>query len=180
MKSLHINSKNKNSAELNNLISDGKHVFVIVYMVGCGPCNATRPEWEKIKESLDNDSLQNDGLVVADVDQEMMGDIPNLGPISGFPTMRYFHNNGNGLETENYEDSAIADKNRKVESFVQWINTKRPTHKKQHHTKKHKNRSASTLRGGKRRRRRRMRLRTNKKNGKSNKRRKHSRRARTY
>ena len=175
MKSLHINPKTQNSNELNKFISDGKHVFVIVYMVGCGPCNSTRPEWEKIKERLDNNSLQNDGLVVADVDQEMMDNIPNLGPISGFPTMRYFHHNGNSLETENYEDSAIADKNRSVDSFVQWINTKQPANKKQQHTKKLKNRSVS-LRGGKRRKKRR----TNKKNGKSNKRRKHSRCARTY
>lgn len=178
MKSLHINPKNQNSEELNKFISNGKHVFVIVYMVGCGPCNSTRPEWEKIEESLDNNSLHNDGLVVADVDQEMMDNIPNLGPISGFPTMRYFHHNGNTLETENYEDSAIADKNRSADSFVQWINTKHPAHKKQRHTKKHKNKSVSTLRGGKRRRKRRMR--TNKKNSKSNKRRKHSKRARTY
>ena len=54
MKSLHINPKNQNSEELNKFISNGKHVFVIVYMVGCGPCNSTRPEWEKIEESLDN------------------------------------------------------------------------------------------------------------------------------
>jgi hypothetical protein len=172
MKRLHINPNNKNSNELNKLISDGKHVFVIVYMVGCGPCNSTRPEWEKIEERLDSNSLQNDRLVVADVDQEMMGDIQDLGPISGFPTMRYLHHNGNSLETENYEDSEIPDKSRNVESFIQWINTKQPVHKNSQHTKKHKTKTKSTQQGGKKRRRKKTR--TVKKSNKR-RRRKHSR-----
>ena len=45
---LHIDS-DKNASLVDKHIQNGDNVFVLVYMVGCGPCNATRPEWDKLK-----------------------------------------------------------------------------------------------------------------------------------
>ena len=54
---LHIDTKNYNVKDngetpiqtLNKFITSGKNVFALIYMEGCGPCNATRPEWQKLK-----------------------------------------------------------------------------------------------------------------------------------
>jgi len=57
MKILHIDPKTKNSKLFNEYVEKGKDVFVIFYLEGCGPCNATRPEWKKIENAL-KDFLQ--------------------------------------------------------------------------------------------------------------------------
>ena len=50
------NEKNKDGKPmidaLNDLIekNNNNKVFILYYMEGCGPCNETRPEWEKIKK----------------------------------------------------------------------------------------------------------------------------------
>ena len=48
---LHINSE-KDVSKIDKLIKQGKDVFILVYMEKCGPCNATRPEWDKIETAL--------------------------------------------------------------------------------------------------------------------------------
>ena len=48
---LHINSK-QDSKKIDKYIKNGSDVFILVYMVGCGPCNATRPEWAKLDGAL--------------------------------------------------------------------------------------------------------------------------------
>ena len=51
---LHIDSASSNANVLNTYIKEGKQVFILFYMEGCGPCNATRPEWKKIENVLKN------------------------------------------------------------------------------------------------------------------------------
>jgi thiol-disulfide isomerase/thioredoxin len=115
---IHINSSKGDPEELNNHIKNGKHVFVLFYMEGCGPCNATRPEWKKLENILINES---DDIVIADVDQELLSKIDGLKTQpSGFPTMRYIK----GDVSEDYEDSSIDKKDRSVDSFVKWIQSK--------------------------------------------------------
>jgi hypothetical protein len=93
--------------ELNNAIKNGNHVFLLIYMEGCGPCNATRPEWEKVKNVL-KEKYKNKYIHLP------------LNP-AGFPTMVYISQKGKNIQ--NYED---LKKDRKVDSFVEWIlqNTK--------------------------------------------------------
>lgn len=136
---LHINSKDElhPNKELrkkyqlpqtskNNIVDDiiknKNNVFVLIWMEGCGPCNATKPEWFKLESALQNNT--DDELVVLDVNQEMLSDIKGLGNVEGFPTMKYFSNKGK--KVQNYEDSSIRDKDRSVDSFINWIesNTK--------------------------------------------------------
>jgi len=99
----------------------GHHCFVLIYLVGCGPCNMTKPEWKKVANSFGyrND---NQGVVMVDVDQDNLDQIrPAIGnyPISGFPTMLHVHRD---MKTSSYEDSNVKNKNRSAESFREWIN----------------------------------------------------------
>jgi hypothetical protein len=150
---LYINQKNyKNGKE--NLVEQldklmGKKdnkIFLLIFMEGCGPCAATRPEWAKLKNVLPDDFLNRDDIVVASIDHELCEQLKNLkSKPPSFPTMRFI--TGGGDEVENYEDSNIENKDRTVDSFVEWIKLK------------------SSKTGGKRRSKTRK-LRKNKKGGK--------------
>ena len=125
---LHIDTKNyKNNNEklikqLNNIIDNKKNkVFILYYMEGCGPCNATKPEWAKIKNVLKH--LEHDNsIAVVDIDQVLSSKIKGQHQPVGFPTMRFITNNGKTVE--NYEDSNIDTKDRTIDSFVEWIKSK--------------------------------------------------------
>lgn len=118
---LHIHSE-KDVAKINKHIEDGCHVFILVYMEGCGPCNATRPEWEKLDSALSKQYAKNNNIVVIDVNKDFLPNIKHIGSIDGFPTMKYIGNHGSNVET--YEDSPIKTKDRSVSSFINWIETK--------------------------------------------------------
>ena len=112
------------------LTSKDKHVFILYFMEGCGPCNATRPEWYKIENVLPANGLDRDDIVIASIDQRLSGKLKVGTPPSSFPTMRYITNNGNVIE--NYEDATFShDKDRTVDSFVEWIQSKASSPKRQ-------------------------------------------------
>ena len=112
---LHINSKSNNASLFNKYVEEGKHIFVLFYMEGCGPCNLTKPEWKEIETMMKSES--NDNVVIVDVDQEVLEEIQYLQskPV-GFPTMRYITNKGKTSEDYNGE--------RKTSAFVSWIKSK--------------------------------------------------------
>jgi hypothetical protein len=118
MEFLHINSSNKNTQQFDKMVNDGKHVFVIIYMEGCRPCNETRPEWTKIENILGQpqQKIKYPGVVVADVDQIVCNNIKHISDLSGFPTMRYISDRGNIVE--NYEND------RSIDAFIKWIDSK--------------------------------------------------------
>ncbi len=113
---LHVNPSNPNTNLLNDAINSGKSVFVLFYLEGCGPCNATRPEWKKIENVLP----KSNNIVIADVDQSFIKSIRHLKPISGFPTIRFIK----GRFSEDYEKSSIKVKDITIDSFVKWIKSK--------------------------------------------------------
>lgn len=117
---MHIDSSQGDISDFNRYIDQGKPIFVLFYMEGCGPCNATRPEWKKLENVLKN-KYANSNIVIADIDQELLDKIPGLSSKpSGFPSMKYIK----GSESEDYEDSSIDTKDRTIDSFVQWIESK--------------------------------------------------------
>ena len=145
MELIHINKDNNSDIEkLKQNIKDGKDVFVLIYMVGCGPCNATKPEWSKLENI---DSLKNKSIVVADIDKDYvdkLSDVINIENINGFPTMRHIKN---GTE-EDFENSSIENKERNVEAFTRWIESK--TGDKKGVSKKSRTRRRSRkMKGGK-------------------------------
>jgi len=124
---LEINRKNYGSGlidKLNKYLSnkDAK-IFIFFYMEGCGPCNETRPEWSKLKNVLSNDFLNKEDIVIVSVDKDLYGKLKNADkePMS-FPTIRFMTNAGENVQT--YEDSDVSNKDRKIDSFVEWIKLK--------------------------------------------------------
>ena len=99
---------------------NGHHCFVLIYLVGCGPCNMTKPEWKKVAGEFDYQD-KNKGVVMVHIDQNNLdrihGVVGNY-PIQGFPTMLHVHKNN----ISSYEDSSVKNKNRSAESFREWIN----------------------------------------------------------
>jgi len=124
MRVLHINSEKdvKKLETLDKLIKNNSDVFILVYMDGCGPCNATRPEWENLEHVLKEQYANNDKLVIVDVNRNFLPKLKSVGPVDGFPTMKYIKNNGKDIET--YENSSIGKKDRSLNSFINWIESK--------------------------------------------------------
>jgi thiol-disulfide isomerase/thioredoxin len=115
---LHINSKTNNAALFNKYVEQGKQIFILFYMEGCGPCNMTRPEWKKIENILSTN--KNNNIVVVDVDQEVFEELKYLqSKPMGFPTMRYIANKGK--TSEDY------DGERNIDAFMKWIQSKSST-----------------------------------------------------
>jgi len=119
---LNINPSKKDTALFNKYVESGKQIFILVYMEGCGPCNATRPEWSKIKSVLEKKYSHNNNIVVADIDQQLLNEIKYVSGVSGFPMMRYIAKKGK--ISEEYEKSSIKSKDRSIDSFVEWIESK--------------------------------------------------------
>ena len=123
---------------LNDSIKNGKHVFILIYMVGCGPCEATIPEWKKIQNVLENQKSKNQNfsnVIIVDMDKDVFEKLRNNEKeqksfksvyvlnslISGFPTIKYITKNGK--ITDDYEEAHIKLKDRTIDSFIEWINT---------------------------------------------------------
>ena len=113
----HIHSSNdkKQISQLNKHIEDGKPAFLLIYMEGCGPCNATRPEWNKLENVITN-FKKNENVMIADVDQTFLHYLPSIkeNPV-GFPTILFIQ----GKEVEHYE------KERSIDEFANWIRSKK-------------------------------------------------------
>lgn len=128
---VYLQINKKNASDNPNLINKlNKHltrnrdkIFMLIYMEGCGPCNATRPEWSKLNNVLSNNFLNSDDVVIVSIDKDLTGKLKNIGKDpNSFPTIRYITNQGN--INENYEDSDISLKDRSIDSFVEWIKVK--------------------------------------------------------
>lgn len=155
---LHIDTKNYEKKQengktpieqLNTIIHGNKNsmAFILYYMIGCGPCNRTKPEWAKMVNVLKKYANNND-IAIVDIDQVLSSKIKNIPEPMGFPTMRFITNNGKTVE--NYEDSNIDTKDRTIDSFVSWVesktNTIQPKKNKIYHKK---NMTMRKQRGGK-------------------------------
>jgi thiol-disulfide isomerase/thioredoxin len=94
-------------------------------MVGCGPCEATIPEWKKIQNVLEDKYKKNDKystVLVVDIDKDLFSEVKNIDfQLAGFPTIKYIADNGK--TAVDYEDSTIKDKDRTIDSFINWIQT---------------------------------------------------------
>ena len=113
---LHIDSK-KDVEKVDKFVKQGKDVFILVYMKGCGPCNATRPEWEMLETALKDQYAKNDNLVIIDINKDYLSSIKHLGNVDGYPTIKYIGKRGTIVEP--YEKGE-----RSVSSFITWIESK--------------------------------------------------------
>ena len=128
---LHIDKDKWNSDNGKELLDDlykysgnkNSKIFILIFMEGCGPCEATRPEWSKLEHVLSNDFLNRDDCIICSIDHTLLDEKNKLiqAP-SSFPTMRFITNAGK--DVENYEDSDIKNKDRTIDSFIEWIKSK--------------------------------------------------------
>jgi hypothetical protein len=105
--------------ELNDYVNSGKDVFMLIYMIGCGPCNATRPEWSKLENALEHQYKDNNNLVIASVESKVVSSVKHTGDIIGYPTLMYLSHNGKKIE--HFESSSIKTKKRNVDCFMNWV-----------------------------------------------------------
>jgi thiol-disulfide isomerase/thioredoxin len=118
---LHIDA-GPDVSKIDKFVKQGSDVFILVYMVGCGPCKAARPEWEKLERVLQDQYAKNNNLVIIDVNKDLLPKIKSIGSVDGFPTIKYIGNKGKLVES--YEDSSVKNKDRSIDSFINWIETK--------------------------------------------------------
>lgn len=151
MNFIHVDKKNCMNGTC-NMIKDldtilgnkNTKTFLLVFKEDCGPCNATRPEWTKIKNVLPTNFLKKNNIVVAAIDYQLADKLVNLKvQPTGFPTMRFITNSG--ITSENYEDSNISKKDRTIDSFIEWIHSKVG----KIHTIKSKSKTHKKQKGGK-------------------------------
>jgi len=124
MKFVQLNNDDKIS-ELNNSVKANKHVFLLIYMEGCGPCNETLPEWKKIENVLKGktNGKKYNNVVVAETEKDNLEKLTFLkNEPKGFPSMKYISNKGS-LQ-EDFEDSNTKNKTRTIDSFIEWIDSK--------------------------------------------------------
>jgi thiol-disulfide isomerase/thioredoxin len=119
MNFLTLNANNKDMRNLHKFdgyIKDGKHVFVMFHMNGCGYCVQALPEWRDIKNNINNKLKNNDNIVIADIESSNLSNIKNAQNIEGFPTIRYIYNYGDSYEDFNGP--------RVVSELIKWIESK--------------------------------------------------------
>ena len=117
---LHISKAAGNSALLDKYVNEGKCIFVLIYMDGCGPCEATRPEWAKLKHTLSAKYKNNNNVVIADVNSDALdASIKHIQNIKGFPTMRIICKRGE--LKEDFEEGKHLNKARTADAFIEWI-----------------------------------------------------------
>ena len=122
MRFLHIDNSKSDIEQFNKYVEEGKHVFVLIFMVGCGPCSQTIPKWKHLESVLKKQYAHDDNIVIADINKDMSSFIKHIGAIEGYPTMKYIGNKGGKVET--YEESKVPVKDRSTDSFINWVETK--------------------------------------------------------
>jgi thiol-disulfide isomerase/thioredoxin len=83
----------RDGSTLNNqLDKKTSKIFILFYMEGCGPCNATRPEWSKMAHTLQKQYSKNKDTVIIDINKNLLSSIKSIGSINGFPTISKYKN----------------------------------------------------------------------------------------
>jgi len=122
MEIIHINDSNdiKKLETVRKYVEEGKDVYVLVYMVGCGACDIVHPEWNKIKEEMvkqnTHDLVNDSNIVVVDLDKNFLDHPDNTfvkdETIVGYPTLLYL-----GKEKKDELKASLPD----AKTIVNWI-----------------------------------------------------------
>ena len=116
MKFQSYDADTNNIDALNKELDSDDHVFILVYMNGCAPCNNTKPHWYDLEPTLKDQYNKRDDISVIDVERTHLPNIKEIGSVEGFPTIKYM--NKKTGEKEDYEGARTTDE------FVKWIESK--------------------------------------------------------
>lgn len=102
-------------AKLKAAIATNNHVFVFIYMDGCGHCVASETAWLEFTQEAD----KHTNVDAFAISKDMMGAFGSaLGDVAtGFPTFRYIYN----------DNISEYDGGRSVDEFNKWMNEKLPS-----------------------------------------------------
>jgi hypothetical protein len=105
-----ITSKNDDLNKVNHDAKNGKHVFIFLFMNGCGHCETAKPQWDALGKKEFGDSVN-----ISRINHDLFSNLQNVGPEPvGFPTIRYIKNN----KAQEYQGE------RTKEAFTNWIKSK--------------------------------------------------------
>lgn len=119
---LKVNEENDDKIKnFKKYYSSPTKIFMLIYMNGCGPCNATKPEWAKLENVLKK-YADDESVAIVDMDKDILPklELKDFKEPVGFPTIVKIHNK----KQKSYEDSphlSDEEKDRTVDSFVKWI-----------------------------------------------------------
>lgn len=103
-----------------NHLAAGKPVFLLVYMDGCGPCEATIPEWDKVHQEEEHRAAVPDDAMMVRVNRELKEELAKelqrhaLGEVSSFPTI-------GALSPETPGLTPFEGAERSAPHFVHWV-----------------------------------------------------------
>ena len=86
VKRININTIDESDAEdkitqFTDGVKDGKHIFLFLFMDGCGPCNSTKENWKNIlgeNGTLDKKHIDNDDIIVAQINKDLFEKIKDF------------------------------------------------------------------------------------------------------
>ena len=82
---------------------DGKPSLAFYYMNGCGYCNLFKPEWEKLKTTIENSELKNILILKANnCSENPKGYQSDVDYVVGFPTVLLTKSDGSKVLYEDY------------------------------------------------------------------------------
>jgi thiol-disulfide isomerase/thioredoxin len=73
-----INDYQNEIENFNNDVGSGKHIFLFLFMDGCGPCNQTKPQWKKIQKMLKNSHGNREHVVIAAINQKLFENLKSF------------------------------------------------------------------------------------------------------
>ena len=89
-----------------------------------GHCVNTLPIWEEIEHTLKDRYKNNHKVMVADIQDDVIGQTPYGPKIDGFPTIWCISRNGTKIEP--IEHAKLMNRPRTIDGFVEWIELKTP------------------------------------------------------
>jgi hypothetical protein len=100
---------------LNDALANKKHIFMLIYMNGCGPCNQVRPQWKEIEKKIMK--MKKNNTILLDIEHTSFDKINiNQKPFQ-FPTIQYISHSG---KIEDFDPNV----ERTTEQFIKWIDSK--------------------------------------------------------
>ena len=125
MKFISANSSNNDVVKFNKAVEHGDTVFVIFHSPNCGHCVATLPIWRQIESQLGDRYKHNDSVMIADIQDDVLGKTAYANKIEGFPTM--WSISKKGAKIEPIENVKLMNPTRSIDGFVEWIELKTPS-----------------------------------------------------
>jgi hypothetical protein len=106
----------QNINDLNSILNSGDHIFILVYMDGCMPCNLMKPNWYNLKDVMQDQYDKRNDIAIVDVEKNYLPQLTSVGDVEGFPTIKYI-NTSKG-DKESYDGPGDTD------NLVKWIESK--------------------------------------------------------